>query len=211
MRITIAQIDVCRADVGAWVRNKLDPQGSRPRSGYNAAVKDGIYRFHRSGDAVAARLYLEERRLARFQNEAQRSASLAEFDAYIRWCESERPIVAGCRKRLSFSLGSGVTLGGEASRLDVDIATGGYRAVILGDKPRGWDEGLRLPLLQRGIAREAERDESDVSVGFQSLDGSGMDMVKFAPDDLDAAEEEARQLAVKIAREWHARGGPLSS
>jgi len=132
----------------------------------------------------------------------------ANLDAYIAWCLRERPAVAARKARLNFGLGSGVILGGEVSRVDVDLGSGGYRAVLLGDAPPAWRRELRMPRIQRAIGRGFNRDEREVQAGFQRVDGSNLELVSFGTAELDAAEQAARELARTIAREWLAQGGP---
>jgi hypothetical protein len=188
------------------VRTKLSPSSGGPRPGFAGVTKLAIYRYHGSGSADAAREHLRTL-LARFRSEFMKAEAEANLDAYIGWCLREIPAVAARKARLNFDLGSGVILGGEVSRVDVDIASGGYRAVLLGDAPAGWQRELRVPLIQRAIGRGFNRDERDVRVGFQRLDGSNLEVVRFATAELDAAERLARELARVIAREWLAQGG----
>lgn len=207
MRVSAAELGVCRSDPARWVRTKLSPSSGGPRPGFAGVTKLAIYRYHSTGSADVAREHLRTL-LARFRSEFMKAEAEANLDAYIAWCMRESPAVAARKARLNFDLGSGVILGGDVSRVDADIVSGGYRAVLLGDAPAGWQRELRMPLIQRAIGRGFNRDELDVRVGFQRLDGSNLQVVSFATVDLDAAEQAARELAGAIAREWLAQGGP---
>jgi hypothetical protein len=91
-------------------------------------------------------------------------------------------------------------MGGEVSRVDVIVADDGYRGILLSDAddPQ-WQDQLRMPLLQRAIARKFERDEKDVVVGVQRLDGSDLQTHYYGARSIRDAEGEARTLAETIS------------
>jgi hypothetical protein len=201
LRISVAELEVCAQDVAGWVRAKLNPAGGGPRLGYAGAVKLGIYSFHKSGNETAARAHLRDL-LDRFQGSFQKAAAEQEFESYLRWYTAQQPIVASHRVRLGLALGSGIILGGEVSRVDVDLTSGGYRAVQLG-APR------RMPLIQLGIADKYQREAAEVRVGFQHLDGSNLSLVSFSEAELQAAGRGARGIAQQVAAEWVRQGGAV--
>lgn len=106
-------------------------------------------------------------------------------------------------------MGSGIILGGEVSRVDVDVTSGGYRAVQLGTPRAGWRSELRMPLIQPGIADRYQREAAEVRVGFQHLDGSNLSLVSFSEAELQAAERGAREVAQRVAAELARQGGPV--
>ena len=210
MKISVAELEQCRQDVAGWVRARLHPTGGGPRPGYAGAVKLAIYKFHKTGNETAAKAHLRDL-LERFQNDVQKTAAERDFAAYIRWYRSDQPIVASHRVRLGYPLGGGIVLGGEVSRVDVDVVQGGYRAVLLGTPRANWRSEIRLPLVQLGIADRFQRGASEVRVGVQHLDGSSLSLVSFSAAELQAAEQGARDLARRVAAEWSRQGGgPLT-
>ena len=204
----MAELEFCSQDVVGWVRSKLSPAGGGPRLGYAGAVKLAIYFFHKSGNETGARAHLRDL-LARFQGSSQKAAAVQEFESYLRWYTGQRPIVASHRVRLEFSLGSGIILGGEVSRVDVDVTSSGYRAIQLGTPRAGWRSELRMPLIQLGIADKYQREAAEVRVGFQNLDGSNLSLVSFSEPELQAAERSARAVAERVAAEWARQGGSV--
>lgn len=207
MRVSIAELESCVADPARWVRAKLQPGAGGQRFGYKSATRNAIYRLHASGDPHLAREHLR-RQLERFRNDDLKARAEADLEAYIRWFHREVPATAAHRVRLRFDLGEGVTLGGEVSRVDVTIAAGGYRAILLGTPADGLRFELRWPVMQRAIARMFDRQEEEVHVGVQALDGSGLLTATFGSAELDAAEGRARRVASALAREWLLQGGP---
>lgn len=199
MRISHGELEACRRDVARWVAAKLNA-GAGPRAGYAGMTKLAIYKYHATGDADAAREHLRAL-LGRFANEGKKLGAEYQLDAYIEWAEREGLIVADRKVRLEFDLGSGILLGGEVSRVDIDLA-GGYRAVLLGAPDPDWRTELRTPLLQRAVARHFDRDEAEVTVGVQDLDGSSLQAVQFSRVEIDAAEVGARSVAIRLTMEW---------
>ncbi len=124
---------------------------------------------------------------------------LYEFDTYIQWYESSGVIVADHRSRLDLDLENGLILGGTVSRLD--ITNDGYRAILLGSRKPTWQQETRMPLIQRTMAAKYERPEDEVSVGYQNLDGSDLEVVVYSQTTLNEAENIARQLASIVSIE----------
>jgi hypothetical protein len=164
-------------------------------------TKLAIYKYHSTDDADAAREHLRNL-LGRFGNTGKKLSAEYELDTYMAWAEREGLIVADRRVRISYDLGSGVLLGGEVSRVDVDVIGGGYRAILLGAHGPDWGTELRTALLQRAVAQHFNRDEAEVAVGVQDLDGSGLETLRFTLEEIDVADMQARALATQLAAEW---------
>jgi hypothetical protein len=160
-----------------------------------------IYAFHKSGSEEAARSYLQGimDRLD-LNNPSRRSAVEFELEGYLRWCRTENPIVLARKLRVGMDIGAGLVLGGEVSRVDLDISDGGYRAILLGDTSPGWRNELRMPLLQRAVAGRMERGELDVRVGVQALDGSGLQTVRYSGSQIEDAMRRVREVATQVSR-----------
>ncbi|MDQ2668800.1 MAG: hypothetical protein M3Z05_22795 [Gemmatimonadota bacterium] len=164
-------------------------------------TKLAIYKYHATGDADAARQHLRNL-LGRFGDTGKKLSAEYELDTYIAWAERNDLIVADRKVRIEYDLGSGVLLGGEVSRVDVDVVGGGYRAILLGAHDPDWGAELRTPLLQRAVAQHFDRNESEVMVGVQSLDGTALETLWFTTAEIDEADVQARALAILLAAEW---------
>jgi len=171
------------------------------RIGYSGAIKLAINDFHKHDRLPDAIQYLQAL-LAKLKLTNPQRTLDAEYtlQGYTEWFASERPIVAASKARIELDLGNKIILGGEVSRVDVTVADDGYRGVLLSDAddPQ-WMDRLRMPLLQRALARKFERDERDVVVGVQRLDGSGLMTHYYSPRSIKGAEVEARTLAQTIS------------
>jgi hypothetical protein len=163
-------------------------------------LREGIYHFHKTGDAAAARTYIERTTSKRkLVNRLRLDGILTGFDSYLHWFETSGVIVADHRSTLDFDLGSELTLGGTVSRLD--ITSDGYRAILLASRTPRWQQEIRIPLVQRAMAVKYGRPEDELSVGYQGLDGTDLEVVVYSQTDLDQAEGIARQLAETVSIE----------
>lgn len=127
MRIRHIDIETCRLNPRAWVAQKIKPPRGHPRIGYDQATKLAIYKFHRTNSASQAQTHLGEL-LSRLN---LRSAIFADrarskLDSYIEWCLRESPVVSHWRLCLDYDLGYSWVLGGEISRIDLDLDPPGY-------------------------------------------------------------------------------------
>lgn len=208
MNISHADLESCRRNPAGWVSLKLRATTGGPRAGYDGLTKLAIYAFHRTGDRQQSLEHLRgllERRDLRTAYLVERS--MQRLDSYIDWIEGEQPAVALWKLRILLPLGSGWAVGGELSRVDIDLATGGYRALLIGTRPDDWRGQLRMPLLQRAVAEKMQRPQEEVSVGFQDLDGGRLEITGYSEADVAAAVNEAQQLAIALRSEWQRQGG----
>lgn len=121
---------------------------------------------------------------------------------YIAWFLSENPIVAATKVCVDFYIGNGWTLGGEVSRIDMDLASGGYRAILLGAWSDSWQYELRMPLLQAAVAEKLKRLQEEITLGVQNLDGSSLEVLSFSSRDIEAAQVSARELSQRLRGLW---------
>jgi hypothetical protein len=204
MKISHTQLEDCRANPRAWIQARA---GADPffTLGYNQALLHAIHQYHKAaGDARAARKYLEGLIERHFKNE-NRSEQIQEWlKAYIRWHRNSGVIVADSKFRIKLSVGVVLELRGEMHRFD--FLPNGYRAMLLGTYAQNWTNQLRMPLLQRAAAFRFGRPVEDISIGVQYLDGSELEEKRYSRNEITKAEEDFRNLSVKV--EGYARNIP---
>lgn len=189
----------CHGNPVEWVSNKVNQNAIVYRS-YNLCLQYGIHYFHQSRDVKAAKQYTQKRILNQgLKNELRIQDTLSRLDAYTNWFQSERVMVFDSRVRLKFSLGHELVLGGIIQR--VDLTPTGYRAIILEEIPLRWEEELRMPLIQRGLACAYSRPEDEFVVGIQELDASNLVVTSYSTTVIDHAEQIVRQLAEEVVNE----------
>jgi hypothetical protein len=201
VRIRHAELEDVRANPTAWAAAKLDPRSQFMRSGFAQANRMAIYYFHKTADANAAQRYLVDLmdRL-NLRNLARRSAAEFELQGYLEWFRRENPVVVARKLRVELDIGAGQLLCGEVPRVDLDLRTEGYRAILLGDVSPNWRDELRMPLLQRAVANRIARDESTVAIGVQMLDGGGLDTVRYSARQVQSAMRRVNDIASQVAQ-----------
>lgn len=208
MKISHLELERCLLNPRSWVAQKIASPLVGPRTGYDGVTKLAIYKFHATGSASQAQHHLTYL-LPRYglKNTIFVNRAIAKLDSYIEWCVRESLIVSDWKLRLDFNLSHKFELGGEISRIDVDTGSGGYRGVLLGSRTTDWRQELRVPLIQRALASELKRPELEISVGFQNIDGTQLELVSFSRVVLDEAEERARRLALVLFNELRRQRG----
>ena len=210
MRISHSELEACRTNPAEWAANKLRPRRFI-RAGYNHVTRLAIYKYHQANDSTAAVLHLRSL-LDRFNlsNIARGEDCERDLESYIDWAESGTLIVAARKVRVSLDIGTGWTLGGEISRVDLLPETGGYRGILLHANTLGWQEQLRMPLLQRALGGTFRRNEAEFQIGVQSLDGRELETNIFSKVEIDRAETAARELARVLEHEYRRIRGQTS-
>ena len=208
MIISHVELEKCLSNPRFWVSQKISPPSGGPRTGYDGATKFAIYKFHVTASASQAQHHLSQLlSKLRLTNTILTDRAMANLDSYIEWCIRYSPVVSGWKLRLDYDLGNNFALGGEISRIDMDIGSGGYRGVLLGNRPTDWRRQLRVPLIQRALATKLQRPELEISVGFQNIDGTQLELISFPRIVLDDAEARARRLALVLFNEWRRQKG----
>jgi hypothetical protein len=129
------------------------------------------------------------------------------LNSYIDWVMRESPIVSNWKLRLEFDLSAGWILGGEVSRIDIDLSSGGYHGVLIGNRPNNWRRQVRMPLIQRALAVRLQRPEGEILVGFQNIDGSYLELMSFPRAVMAQSERSARELTLDLSEELRRQRG----
>jgi hypothetical protein len=199
MRISHLEIERCSANPRAWVVEQLTST-SRPRWGYAQVTKLSIYRYHRTNSDEAAFHYFDDILPRVGLREGQRADEQRQnLAAYIDWHRRSSVLVADVRLRIDLQLAANVIMGGEISRIDIALERGGYCAVLLTETGAFSPQELRLPLIQRAIALKYRREEREVWVGFQRLDGTALALTQFPKAAITRALIKARSITAEIA------------
>lgn len=200
MRISHRELAQFQRNPAEWISKKDNPTANFRRQGYNQCLREGIYFFHRHENDKMAREYIQDRIIKLgLKNEPRIQKTLRYYDTYIDWFQSRKITTARSRVTLNFDIGNGLILGGIICR--IDMIPQGYRAILLQEIPLQWEEELRMPLIQRGIARTFYRPEEDFKVGFQELDTSNLVDNSYSKKEIDNAQMIVKQLAEEVISE----------
>ena len=196
-RISHTEVDLCRVQPREWVKQRLSPQSTFRKIGYNQTLLGGIYKFHKSQSASIARDHLQQLLANRDFKDLDRVHLLEQdLEKYIEWYNKSDSASADHRIRLKYKVGF-LELRGEIGRVDV-LIQGGYRAILLGEPRKNWQRELRMPLLQLAVADKYSAPVDEFEVGVQELDGSGLVTIGFSKKELDKAKDEFRKLGQKV-------------
>ena len=165
------------------------------KMGYERGLRLTIFHYHKTS-ATDAREYLD--RIVKkhsFKNAARVTEIENNLESYIQWAESESLKVADTQIKITLPVGF-LELRGQISRIDVTAI--GYRAVLLGQAPPNWQKQTRMPLIQAAIGAMYGRPPGKIAVGFQELDGSGLQTVVYNRRQISAAEQRFRALGETV-------------
>lgn len=206
MKISHADYEVCRANPRQWVAAKFASTGGGFSYGYGQALRGAIFSLHAANSSAEGRVYLNEK-MKKFKNEERIADCKRAFREYSKWVSDSGVVVAACRVRLNQLLYRDISLGGEISRVDIDLQNDNYVAVLLGSRSPSWRNELRFPIIQYAIAEQFKRNVALVRVGYQEMNGANLETTQFAVDDIEEAVEEAKQVGrvvhTEIARLGH--------
>ncbi len=119
------------------------------------------------------------------------------LDRYVRWATGEGLKVADTKVNLGCQMGF-LELRGEIGR--VDVTSTGYRAVLLGKVPDGWEQQLRMPLIQIAVALMYGRPPDKTEVGFQELDASNLATRIYSERQIQKAQHKFMALGRILRR-----------
>lgn len=201
MRISHRELAQCQINPTEWVSNQVNQTEKHFRMSYARCLREEINRFHQHRDVKVARQYLQEKFLKhKLKNNSRIQETLRCLNAYMNWFQSEGIMPIRSQFPLNFGLGHGVILGGYISRVDMMPKPKEYRAILLENIPFQWDKELRMPLIQRSLARFFHRREDKFLVGIQELDARNLVETSYSKAAMNDAEQIARQLAEEMAK-----------
>lgn len=199
IRLSHTQLESARRDPRAF-RTQIGMGGTATR--YSPSRKRyliwAIGRYHSHGLA-AAEQYIR----THFARRAFTAKSLAEYTSYLHTYDIEYRRRASTvleiigRDRITFSLTSGVVLGGEIGR--IDLTADGYYVWIFEVRSFHWQRELRMPLIQRYYTKHFGAPTREVSVGFYFLQDGVYETKSFTDREISRAMREAASLAAYLA------------
>lgn len=163
---------------------------------YLAAIRHAILRYHRYGDRAGTRRYIEDL-LARHNlvNSGRVDETVEQLDWYVDEHESRNWPLVRVGVRVNVPLPRRVPLdlkcSGEVFRVDLKPA-GGYAGWVLQQAAsRDWQAELRLPLIQRVMARDTFGVPiSEVAVGIVDLKDRAVHLYSYSEREITAAETD---------------------
>ena len=201
-RIRLSDLELAARDPVGFRVSMDAPSSSRYRYGYFNLLRNTIRRFHdNGGDAHHAMTYLEAG-LTRFRDAARRSETVNQFEWYVEEHRRNGRITVEVMGRVEARRPAwapqDLVCSGEITRLDIVPGGGPAGWLFRNSSIAGWDQELRMPLIQEALAFEVGRDVEDVMVGVYGFQEQIFDQRTFSRDEVRAAylrfEDLLRQL-----------------
>ncbi len=195
MKISHKQLESCRISPKSWVASR-QPGAGWASFGYRQALNLAISAFHSTNNIGTAKAKVDGYVAKNFKD-AKRIADLYGYlDEYAKWFATSGIISADSNVLLAYPLTSNWQLGGLISR--VDYLQSGYRAVLFEGIAPGWEDQLRMPLIQTAIAVRYGRPATEVKVGFQELDGNTLTDTRYNIAQRSSAEDEFKKIGAQV-------------
>jgi hypothetical protein len=199
VRVSHTQLEAFRSNPKGWLA--AAQAKTRASFGFNSAVKFAIAHYHKSSSHKSAQDKLEDY-LANFSDVGRKQWARDTLDNYVVWYLGTELFVADTMPRLSLDVAPELTISGELNRVDMEPISGDYHAILLTPVSiPAWKDELRWPLLQVAVAERYQRNQENVSVGVQRLDGSGLEIVSYSTTAIKKAIGEAKSLAKHLVPE----------
>lgn len=201
-RLPLGDLEEARRDPGAY-RRKLDAaEQKRFGNTYIGALRNAIYRYHRTQDADDAGRYLEDR-LAAFGSARRNAETLDQLDWYIDditrrgWPAFQ----TGLRVAVPLppEISPDLTCTGQVDRVDV-VPSGGYAAWLFRSKAgTGWADELRMPILQHVLANQILNVPLDeIRVGIYAFQDQWADSRCYSEAEAEAAYGGFENLLARL-------------
>lgn len=202
MKVRHGDLENLRADPRKWARAQISPT-TRPSMSYAHLARMAIYRYHKTKDVDDALRSLHKYAESHKRNNAKKlDDAERRVTEYVAWLTTAQPVVVRVKLNVRFGLMPDIYLAGELPRIDLDLSTGGYNAMLIQETENDWRKELRLPLLQLAVASRLERDPADIAIGLQLMDDwSNPQIVRFSDSERQSALSEAIALCDAATKE----------
>jgi hypothetical protein len=197
MRISHTQLESCLASPRTWYRASVAAESHPYLMGYERVLRLSIFNFHKSSGPAARDYMAKMIRKHHLRNVSRITEIEISLDRYVRWAVEERLKVADTKVNLAHQMGF-LELRGEIGR--VDVTSTGYRAVLFGKAPDGWEQQLRMPLIQVAIALMYGRPQDKTEVGFQEMNASNLTTKIYSQHQIQKAQRKFMALGRIVRR-----------
>jgi hypothetical protein len=203
-RLGLGQLQDALRNPAEFRRQMELAEGSSFGETYVSALRQTIFRYHRTGDRTEARTYLRDRleNSRRLRNASRIFETRDQLEWYIdeherrEWPTFQSPLrlVVPVRRGLTE-----LTCSGEVARLDL-VPTGGYAGwLFVNDSDDTWIRELRFPIIQAALASEVFGvPPSEIQVGIYDMSARRVSLTQYPPVQLVRARRTLRRLVTDL-------------
>jgi hypothetical protein len=201
-RLPLRELEEASADPTGYRAKLYGPPRQAQGSIYFNALRNTIFNFHKpQWTAAQAESYLEDR-LANAANAARRAEAFDQFHWYLEQYRALRWATALTRLNPSISLPPSVTpdltLSGQIARVDL-VPSGGYAGWIFASgAASGWQQELRMPILQEALADEMNTTSDDVIVGIYAFQDRSVKHTSYSATEIREARASLESLLQRL-------------
>lgn len=203
IRLPLGDLEVARRNPVEYRRRLATPQPSAFCPSYFSAVRDAVFRFHRSGgNFLEAREYLTDR-LAGFRDMNRRAEMAEQYEWYVEEYIARGVLTFETRLRLVIpppNRDAGeIMLSGEVSRIDMK-PSGGYAAWLFRSREHAnWTAEMRMPLIQDQLTTSVlNAGPGEVTIGLYSFEERYVDERCYSPQEIAQARHDLDDLLARL-------------
>lgn len=195
LRIPLNELEEAIRNPTAY-KNKL--QNGKAGVGFGAtyysALRDTIFRFHNYGNDVNEAVSYLITRLDKFKSRQKQQDIDEQFSWYVDDYLSRHVTTFACKYNCVIPLPDRVLepmrISGQIGRLDLIDDPKGYAVWLFRGKDyRGWQEELRMPLIQHAISREMYTPTDRIMIGIYSFQERYVGATSYSNQDIEDARE----------------------
>lgn len=201
-RLPLRELAEASADPYAYRTKFFGPARRAQGSPYFLSLRNALFNLHKLGwNTAEARGYLEKA-LEKHPNALKKAETMDQFTWYVRELEGAGRRVFRTRLNVDIPLPSWTpddfSCSGEVSRLD--LAQSGCYAAWRFDSgdARGWQEDLRMPMIQEAVARILDAPTDEITVGVYAFRARSIQYRRYSASEITAArsmlEDTVRRL-----------------
>jgi hypothetical protein len=201
IRIPLVELKVALSNPSKYAKSFRPGEGGGGPSKYGMLLF-AIGEFHKTNDPQKAQEYLDLHITKNFKNVSDLDKYANWLQVYVREFRALGNNFVGVRDNIAMPLParfSGLTVSGQAARIDLNPA-GGYSVwVFVRDEP-SWKEDPRMPLLQLAYSQKLGVGLDDVSVGTFDFVAGKHATVRYSRIRVNKTQRALWKLLILIQR-----------
>lgn len=152
-RLPLRELEEALRNPVEYRKKTIEGHGIGPpmRPTFFSALRDAVFRYHRSGNKEKALEYLIER-ISAFKSDSKKQDVIAQFAWYIESFAKSGFVCVGTKVKINIAANDTLDLFGEVSRVDMNLSRGYAAWLLQNKKPGNWIGELRMPIIQKAVA-----------------------------------------------------------
>ncbi len=199
MKIKHSELEKLRRDPNSF-KYTQGVNSERRNFSYATALRLSVFYFHKEQqNQFEAHQYLQNTCERNFKN-AKRIENLHIcLDNYISSFDALNHTVITTKYRLNATIFQNLILGGEISRIDLELYAPKYYAYIFTHSDDDWKYQLRMPIIQYALSKEFNCSTKDINIGICDFSTFDHKSKSYAKSEINNAKNELLELYREIS------------